>query len=357
MIGIIGTGICGLAAAFELNRRGLPTTVFGKLEDSASRCAQGNVAIKGLTTPESELFAAKMAGQKALRTLLATLVQHGLSVKILPGLIEPYADQSAAQAIAQRVYRGLDPRQFGTETRQLDSTLWSYREAWFYPDDFWFCARECLHALQQYLQQRGVIFVDDHIHGVSYADDAWVLSSAHGEKTVQDIIVAAGERSPTLLRQLGCEDLPLIPVPGVSVDWMIHTGAKSPQGFVSGTNGGAILADRVRLGSTSLKDPSQSEAEQVTKLQRTFAAYFNPQRAWFNAPIKVDSGVRMRTADRLPVIGARPSRHSGKNIWVITGMHKNGWQVGLLASWQLVDMMLKTSHHTHYPSFEWSHRR
>ena len=349
-IAILGRGIAGLALGYRLMQKGLRPTLFGRLDDSASRCAQGVVANKGLVFFESPLFAAKLTSLTHIQAWLDELEQSsGLTIsRRFQGISEPYWDAEDFQDLVVRIYR----RHFLGCHRTVNQPFVP-NEAWpfltrrpagyfYYPADGWFDVVEALNALAALTAkggirsiERAVVAIDSAVDGgLSLTDDAGLT---HG---FDQVILATGAGTPQILESL----LPRLPkmfsIGGQTLEIDLPVTSLLPLTQVRKTLSAIWWQRKLLIGASSWKGAAIDAAALALDTEQLLAkagANFGWDVATFDRRnVKGRLGTRLRFADRMPAVGSLPHEVWRNRIFLCTGFYKNGLQLADLCAQDLV---------------------
>ena len=383
---VIGRGIAGLAAAYELQAAGATVHVVGPAtglmaSTMASAAAEGVVSLRGQIATTSPLFAAKMAGHRVLPAWLAGLESiSGIAIpRVFDRIVEPWFDDEGERLMCRQLERGQPLTQAqahrlgGAELRRdLDSPaappwLAAAGGAFAYLGDGWFDPRAVLLALEAAVEGRGGRITDGTVIGLGYQADRWLVRMATrmaGPRTesAQEVVIAAGLGSDPLLRGLGARFPCLTPVHGATV---LRPAATTAAGVVTVQPPEILRFGKVhavgaaggkgwwRIGSssrvTSMSEPVPDDAQisndispllSVASHRLGLASDGMDRRlaAGATGPGYL-SGVRTRTSDRYPAVG-RLELADRRSVLVILGLYKNGLQLApLLGPWLLHELI------------------
>jgi len=336
---VIGRGLAGLTAAYELVREGYHVSLVGPPREGASRAAQGVSSTKGLLEAKAPFFQLKLDGHRNLpRWISGVEKASGISIpKHLGGAWELFSNDSGWKKAAARIYRREFRGAFGTQLVQ-DPVLSPTGRAFFYPGELWFDTEICCDALEKSLLFSNVTIFD-----------ALVLSLAPGRVVLSDgrdinapvVVLAAGAGSAALLHQAGLTNLPKLVEAGGSC--LVVGGVKTRQpAVILGEKCSMFVEDSglARLGSSTRADLGQSA--QKTCIFQDAEIFFESVKSGLAGEsfaqllrnctvISQKWGVRVRTSDRFPLV-IRHLYPSGDNLFISTGYWKNGLQTAYLAS-------------------------
>jgi glycine oxidase len=153
---------------------------------------------------------------------------------------------------------------------------------------------------------------------------------ADGELIAADAVVVAAGSGALAWRDLIPELAALHAIKGQILTFDAEPGdgpvVRGPQGYVTPQPGGAMVGATMEIGRADLT----SDAATVERL-RSGAVDLFPHLA--NAAFRARAGVRVATADGLPLVGA--SRLPG--VYLAVGARRNGWLLAPLIARMIVD--------------------
>jgi glycine/D-amino acid oxidase-like deaminating enzyme len=357
-IAVIGSGIGGLCASLELLKRGHSVKTFYDPEQpyGASRCALGLSTTKGTILPRSPLFRAKWYGHYQFEAFCSEVESlSGQKIKRdFKGLWEPCPRPTDYQRIRSRVFHKSFCGLWGAHLKS-SRTAWALGDqfqqnphGFFYWQDGWYNPNDLLRALGAACESLGGEFFAERITRICTPERKTSTSenrpplkllgsgfSARAHK----VVIAAGAGTKKLLKDLGAQD-PLIENEGVILDYPLNVQKTSRRppfgpaqniGIVSGTKGALIIGERVRVGAfslTGLSDRGDLESSRMADLGIAFLTPLGLKDLVKGQP-KVSKGIRVRTQDRMPVVGplSCPALDSDRDVWLMTGLYKSGFQI------------------------------
>lgn len=342
---VIGRGIAGLAAAWELARAGRgPITVIGPDAGSnaATTAAVGLSAVKGLEAGQSALMAAKIAGHQMLPGWLAELeAESGVPIArrfggAFGGAIEPWNDRTGFEAIYSRVFHRVPPTTprvevldlvaLPPELKNLSRVLPQAQGVFRFPHDGWFDPRATLVSLTAALRLRGVTIQSDSVmRVVPHADRGVVVETESGPLRSDDVILAAGWWSTQILEnsgryhvaQRGFAGETLVGDPDDGIPEMVASFGKENLIRVGDQLVGGSNTYEVSLGG-----PLGPGVETRAALASRFA-FLAPGISW----PRTLYGIRGRVRDRLPLFGPLVLPGGDRQITLMTAYYKNGLQL------------------------------
>ena len=354
-IAIIGRGIAGLSAAFELVSRGFSVSLIGPLrtELSASHASQGVLSTKGHLLAESHAFRAKMHGQLTIKSWLAKIEKiTGAEIrKDFSGVWEYFFSADEFATINKRVHRG----EFsGCHRGKVSSKEEFYRDWYgkrlfkndpigslFYPSDCWFDAQQTMSIMEDYFVKSGVTIHDQCVTDFSVKNEKIIIQTKLGHVFADEVVIAAGFESQQLLSQLELP-LDLVPAAGQVIDFPL-VDKVADRTFVKGASSFSVHCDRLRFGSISKKTEYYGSSDKLAgrlMLVEQLVDKMGISDELFNDSEIVDLvGIRARTRDRLPLIGPIHSERLGRRVFVFTGLYKNGLQLAHLCAFQIANIL------------------
>lgn len=350
---VVGAGLAGAWVARALSRRGVEVTVLDGAAAPASG-ASGNPA--GLFHPTVH---ADDGVHARLHRAAALLAHRELAACIGPGLVpgatagllrlEPTATADDLRALADRL--GLPP----DHARVLDAhDAAALAGVPLAHPGWWFAAGGWVDPsalVRHWLGGPGIrcisgATVQDLVRSES---GVWRALDGGGKTlaTADGVVLACGTEAARLAAPHGPVDWPIEPVRG-QVSWWKEPGIAVPQVPIAG-DGYAIGDARIGLlcGATSRADDLHTHVRDHDhsvnrqRLARMIGAAPEPMRAWQGRV-----GWRLRTPDRLPIVGGVPSGQPGgtggrrdqvrflprvPSLYVITALGSRGIALGALA--------------------------
>lgn len=342
---IIGRGIAGLALGFELATRGIKVILHGPSQcaGSATSAAVGVCSVKGNFEASTPLFAAKIAAQSELLPWLQRIEKFaGATIPKLQGLIEPFFDLQGYETIRERVFHkkftGCN-RSFLINSSKLKSYLQGARGAFSFPADFWFDPLVALNTLEAALTQLGAQFQPDLVHQiVDHPDKGLILVKENGVVFAEQLVLAAGIFSNTILLRSGINDLQQAAVEGETVFGARHPSADNA--VVNFRKINFVAHDTfLAFGSTSRPKKSidlcsldLSAAEHLRiDCAKYFPSYSLSQVRW---------GIRGRFRHQSPICCFVSTPSQIRRFLFLSGFHKSGLQLAHYMAKQAVDKLL-----------------
>jgi D-amino-acid dehydrogenase len=381
---VLGAGIAGITAAYELNRDGFAVTVVDRGGEPANLTSFSNAGLFAVghayswSSPAAPkiLLRSLWRGDQALRLKLnadprfwrwmwrfwqectaeraalntarkvrlctySLAVFHDTAARTgiafdgrKGGLLYLYRSQAALAAAAAKS-RILADNGFRIETldpdgiAKADPALAAVRErfagALYAPDDESGDCRLFACNLGEWLQGQGVEFrFNTTLTGFETEGDRVTAVMTDAGRAAADVIVLAlGVYSPHLARQLG-HDLPIYPVKGYAITAPV-AGRNNPP-MIGGVDEETLVAyapygDRVRATATA-----EFSGYGTAHRPEDFRTMLDTMRSLF--PDGADwskaeywAGLRPMTPEGTPILG--PSRY--RNLWFNTGLGHMGW--------------------------------
>jgi glycine/D-amino acid oxidase-like deaminating enzyme len=349
-IAVLGSGIAGLTAAYHLVKAGFTPTIIGLKggAEQASRAAQGVLCNKGLFFYESPLFQAKIESLPLMKQFLDDLERvSGRSIpRFFNGVNEPYWTAEDFQATVTRVYRHKFWGAHGTEDRagwpafsESSKLPLGYLH---YPIDGWFDPSAVLDALEAYLRDRGISFVEEKVLGFELTGDDKVFLRTKERQlsnSFDQIILATGAGTQALWEELDVKSEKMFLIGGQTLRFK-RDKADEPRIFVKGNQSLALLPKEIIVGSTSWKgfeseSLDRDAAELLQKTEESFGFKLMGER-------ESRQGVRMRFKDRMPLVGWLSSGKYARKVYILSGFYKNGMHLAeLCAQEMLLDIVGK----------------
>lgn len=353
-IAIVGCGIGGLSLAYRLLQKGQKATLFGTLEGSASSCAQGVVANKGLLFYESPLFAAKLSSLSHIQQWLAQLEKasgHRID-QDFSGIDEPYADADDFQDLVVRIYRRKFLACYRAQNLKSERVAaWPFGGTLplgylHYPGDGWFDVGASLKALRHVLLQAGVRFLEPRVRALRGHPDAGGLSIVTDDDQIHSfdqVILASGAGTAALLGTLHEKVPKHFLIGGQTIELKVPFAAEKPQTRVRRTLSATWNRESLLLGSTSWKgsditaeDLAADRQQLIDKATQFFFLDAERVKSW---PAVSRVGTRMRFADRMPAVGRWEVPGLGDSLFLFTGFYKNGVQLADLCALDMVSIL------------------
>lgn len=359
---VVGRGIAGLAAAFELRKGGFSVRVVGPARGDepagvGTRAAAGVSTLKGAILPQKPLFTAKKAGHELLPAWLSEVerIAGGTPIpKLFTGVSELFFDLTGYEGIRQRVfhrkftgvYRSevLDFEELNRRAGDLRQLGITARGGFFYPRDGWFDPEAALAVLERAVRNLGAEISDDSVEAI--VEHPAIGLEIRGKKAIyraDECLVAAGVWTDRLLMASGVAGLaPQSAFSGETLRGDAPEGLASPVVTTFAKASLVAIDGRLQFGSTCYAASSLysgSDPAAVAGLRAKIAAR-SPSLSFS----EVVFGLRARAPDRLPTLGPLlfPSRN--RRLWVCTGLYKNGLQLAPLFARDLVRFLRNDAH-------------
>jgi len=373
-VAVVGRGIVGLAVARELVLAGARVTLIGpqNRRGSATRAAQGISSTKGLVVGNTPFFREKISGHAGLSAWLEGIERDsGQSLPIHRGGVwESGTTSQHYREIVDRVFRreprgifgadsGLMPEPF-TGALRAGSSLTGVVESDLardlrYPGDLWFDPGACLDAIEKWLIKSYVTIFPEEVLAVERGRVHLVSGSL--PETFDEVVIAAGPWSAEVLSASGAA-LPgglFVEVGGTgilsrpkdgpsAIKESSNRSSQTRQGdlcVVSGKLSIAVISGTLRAGSTTNPElgrlaSDEAIAREAGDLAAQIPGAFGRHAGSVDKMLKHQGylptwGVRVRTRDRMPVVGSVPLAGGGR-LWVATAFYKNGLQIAHTAA-------------------------
>lgn len=362
-IGIIGTGIAGLALAYRLVKEGFRPTLIEGDERAASRCAQGVVANKGLIFFESPLFAAKLRSLSHVQTWLSELESvSGLQIaRNFSGVWEPYWGPEDFSRIVSRIYRHRFWGCHRTQNLKSAGPSWAFGGRkplghLFYPADGWFDVEACLRALEAILQKAGVPTLLAKVNQISVSPGGSLRCLGKDfDATFDQLVLATGAGTDSLFKASNIELPKIFKIGGQTLAVPIAAFTEQPLTGVRQTLSGSWYRDQLLLGSSSWKGEDIDEAG-VGSDKKLLISAIESQLGWDLKPYHKGAisrvGTRLRFADRMPAIGSIPFDPWRGKLFLMCGFYKSGLQLADLCARDLCLHLRGRSEEVEYPAFD-----
>ena len=347
---VAGRGIMGLWVALRLRQAGFQVRLIGPDQGrgSASYAAVGLSAVKGLVLSRDVLFRQKLRGHQQRPALIRKLEQlSGKSISHhFNGVFEFFQDPEHYAALRERVFHGeftgcfrfrvLGRRDLFQKPGPPGQALFPDSGkipagALYYPGDGWFHPVEYLQALEQAFVRAGGKLLSGTLEDL--VEDAgrgfrFVVKGQDGGRGLADeIVLAAGGETGALVRRWCGLDPGLKLSGGVSL--VCEGGGfrqKDPQTIRSGRYSLHAGPDGLRCGSADFI-PGGGEGPLVRaagQLYSFLGHYMGGQRPCEH-DCRLLRGLRARTKDRRPLCLRKPLKGGRKEIYIVSGLHKNGF--------------------------------
>lgn len=349
---VIGRGIAGLAAAYELKKAGFPVHVVGPARRDeplgvGTRAATGVSALKGAVLPQKDLFAAKAAGHTLLPGWLAEVeAASGIIIpRLFTGMSELFFDLMEYEGIRKRVFHRKFTGCYRAEVFNINTLLKVAGDlsasgfepvgGFFYPRDGWYSPDAVLLALEVALKKRGVPFTDDTVQSLTeHSDQGLKVNCQNRSLLCSEAILATGVWTDGILERSGLKGMPAQKafagetLKGPGGGELVTSFAKTT--FVA-------YGGQIQFGSTCY--PASTLFEGPTAIQIEGLRQKLAKRAPLPAFSEVCFGLRARSADRLPTLGPLFFPSGNRRLWLLAGLYKNGLQLAPLFGQVLARML------------------
>lgn len=331
---VLGRGLAGLCLAYELLKLGEKPVVIGLKAGIASRIGQGMASTKGLLLPQSRLFADKLRGQHYLASFLAE-IQRQEPLRFLIGkAYEPYQSEEEFLHLKRRVHRLQHCGLFQTKnlgSKALPDLLLpgQFLGAFRYDSDIWVDQEGLCHALEAILVRGGATLIAAEIADVVALPDGFVLQG--GAYRCRDLFLGTGPDTGRFLDQLKVPH-ELSFTPGM----VFRSREERPKDAVvmRGPHS-LVFKDRdVFLGALSWTEEAPKD-EDIAAFKASFSLNRLVTKTCLEN-LSPQTALRVRTPSRHIVWG--PKATSGRPVWVLTGLHKSGLQLGPAASRKMAEL-------------------
>lgn len=344
---IIGRGIVGLAAAFELSQAGWSIVMHGPAQcpGSASPAAEGICSIKGNIRAFQPLFQAKMAGHRLLTPWLHSVMRaSGLSIPIAYGLWEPFFDKFGYESIRTRVFHrkftGLKPVKFRdyedlrTYTHESWPLYQQVRGSFFFAQDLWYDAPATLKALTEALTLRGVSMAPEAVERIlPHPDHGLLIDCASRRWHAEHVLLAAGAFSNKILAASGIKNMLQTPVEGETIcsDYRLRASLEQPLLINFGKKNIVIRPNQVCIGSSARVQSDIASCalnhQAVAGLVRDAEGVIGPL---LSESRELRWGIRGRFPTMGPICGYVGLEGGQRRFVVALGFHKSGLQLAAL---------------------------
>lgn len=343
---VIGRGIAGLSAARALCFAGFDVTLAGPPLESgvASYTSQGVSTIKGLLYARGQLFQAKLAGHRFLRSWLDIVQKESNEILFsnFAKVIEPFETEQDHQRLRSRIYKlqwsGAHRVALVGPHQSLAGV--TYPMALCHPGDGFVEQKSLLTGLLKSSISFGVRVISDEVTGLSVEGAApWSVALASGAcLNADEVVVAAGGGSLNLLESIGCK-LKIRRSVGMTYSWCVSDQSEQ-QAYLFGKSSLVLNRGVARLGSWEAKGKSMSNEEllaQENMISKDAADRF-PSLTPINTSVPaLRWGLRVSGGDGFPLIGEMPI--GSRRLFLLTGFHKSGLQLAPMAAEMLAIKM------------------
>ena len=328
---IIGAGVMGLSIARQLNHQARHIHIIDRSTPrmNASYAAGGMLGAQNEFFEDTPLYRLAMASRAMMPETAEQLYKethmdielqtHGLiKVATCASHMPDVEKQFAFLSTQDHAIYQLTPAQLRQRFPHCDTETWA---SFKIHDDGQINANLYTQALLQSVAKRS--HIDLHLHTevlrITQKDAHYHIATSRGDFCADQLIIAAGAWSGTLLKQLGIE-LSTQPVKGdVKLIESDYTGLKET---IFNMNGCYIVPkkpNRFLIGATSELDnwSTHNNPTNIRWLDQE-SLHMIPELRQHRV-IKTWTGIRPITPDGIPIMGAiRP------NLYVSTGHYRNG---------------------------------
>ncbi|PCF89333.1 glycine oxidase ThiO [Staphylococcus intermedius] len=344
---IIGAGVMGLSIARQLDAKHRHIRIIDRSTPrmNASYAAGGMLGAQNEFFEDTPLYRLAMKSRAMMPELAQALEREtGINIEYQQyGLIKVASEQQDVQAVHQQFqflhHHDHTVTQLSTQqlTRRFPHLDPSQSAAFKIQDDGQINANIYTQALIASVTQRSHIELMTHteVHTLQHLEHGYRVETSKGTFDADELIIAAGAWSGTLLQQLGFE-LPTHPVKGdVKLITSDYSGLKET---IFNMNGCYIVPkrpNRFLIGATSDYDcwETENNADNLAWLDRESLNMIPALQS--HHVIKTWTGIRPITEDEVPLMG-----EVAPQLFVTTGHYRNGILLspiaGLLMA-QLVD--------------------
>jgi D-amino-acid dehydrogenase len=352
---VIGGGVLGWSAAYELARAGLPTTLIDRGDEGQATAAGAGIIAPGTSfrAPDTSYALAKAAVAHYPK-LLAALAEDGETNTgyEVPGALFIAANEEEAArlpatlaAMRERHERGManlgDVQLIdGGEARRLFPPLAEFPAVIHVPEAARVNGRLLRDSLRRAAERRGVTFmrgdarpVVEHGRATAVEVDGTTLSAGA-------VIIAGGAWSNALAERIGVR-LPVFPQRGQIAHLDIPDTDTSRWPIVLGSHSHYLLTfppHRVVAGATRESDSGYDVRLTAGGVHEVLSEALRVAPGLASATIhEIRIGLRPFSPDQLPVIGRAPGLD---NVYLATGHGPSGLQLGPVSAAAVVDLVV-----------------
>lgn len=332
-IAIVGRGFAGLTSAIVLKKAGYEVELIGPAadENSASQAAHGASTIKGLLESTQPLFALKMFGHQTLKTWLSEIeTLSGVAIPKIMGVSERFDSLIEFKKEQGRIYKS---GFLGAFCVQHQPGLEN-----FYPQDFWIDSDQYLKALSVACQKLLIpVVTEAFLTELKESNEKVILNFSDHNSYACDAVILALGAGIQKIQNFDEIQKNFFAAPGYTARAKVKSVPEEKKSccMVKELSAVAIWDDEVHIGSTT-------EANGIPLLGRAFSEFKRLQskqsilelfhklyfrvvgsewRVLDNNSVHLRWGVRVRTKDRLPMVGPISER---SRIFINTGYYKSG---------------------------------
>ena len=331
-------------AAMKLHFRMIPNLVFWGLRFLRNstkarhrRAILANYALASYSVEETRKLAGTVVPTELLKSNGALKVFDTESA---------FQDQRSIAELLQDQgleFKELTPDQVVELEPNLESSKTNIHKGLYYPGDMSGDAHEFCRALADAAIERGAKIKTNVNVWRILAENGVVkgVSSSSGSVWAKNVVVAAGDGSPSLTKPLGIH-VPIKPAKGYSVTIDVSGWNERPSmPIIDDAMHAAItpLGDKLRVVGTAEfagKDHSISQPRIDNLFDLFGRIYPHLKQSLDRSTAKPWAGLRPMTADGVPVIGATKT----KGLWLNSGHGHLGWTMAVGSSHLLSALML-----------------
>jgi glycine oxidase len=310
---IVGAGVLGLCAAFELRQRGHAVTVVDPGEANASRVAAGMVA------PAMEAAIDDVSSDKA------ALFRAGRD-------LWPAFATASGVALARRPaeWRGGDAKAIAARLEALGFQARRDGDRVITEEDYQIEPEQALAALRNAL---GEAVVSARVTGLAVSAGGWCVDLDGGVLEASAVVLATGaagpvEGAPEATRRLIADIQPIRGQIGVVARELTPHVVRGPGAYVAPMTGGAVIGATMEPGRRDTAPDAAVGDRLVEAAWRVLGREAKPLEIEWRA------GVRGASADGLPLAGRAPD---GRGLFLALAPRRNGWLLGPLVGAVVAD--------------------
>ncbi len=349
-IGIVGGGIIGLTAAYELAERGrrdiIVLTASFPGDGSTFRCASG---IRASFTTREHIVLMRESIRKWIEWTRGELGGYGLEFKQTGYLwlasreetVKRYEESIRLQNKLGVPTRLVDPEEARRIVPLLDTT--HLKAALHDPTAGKASPFKAVHALVTYLRRHGIpLHTYTYVEKIVEGENGYTLYTSRGEYRFEKIIVAAGSGSPRLLAQLGVETK-IENIPRHAMLTEHYKPVIDPLVVDPDTPGAPYIIQTGHGGFYIGRKMPETPGTDPYSLKITYMPLaIKPLLKWFPWLVNVRvlrhwMGYYVTTPDHHPIIGPVPG-HEG--LYVSTGYSGHGYMLCPAAATIIADYII-----------------
>jgi D-amino-acid dehydrogenase len=351
---VIGGGVLGWSAAYQLALAGIPATVIDRGDEGQATAAGAGIIAPGTSfkAPDTSFSLAKAAVANYPK-LLSALAEDGeieTGYETVGALFIAANDEEAARlpgalaTMRQRRDDGManigDVRMVNSaEARQLFPPLAELPGAIHVPEASRVNGRLLRDSLRRASERRGIKFVNGN--GIPVVENGRVTKVEVDSEllTAGAVIIAGGAWSNTLGERLGVR-LPVFPQRGQIAHFEISDSDTSRWPIVLGYHSHYLLTfprHRVVAGATRESDSGYDVRLTAGGVHEVLSEALRVAPGLARATIhEIRIGLRPFSPDQLPIIGRAPGLD---NVYLATGHGPSGLQLGPVSAAAVVDLI------------------